>query len=546
MTLFATQALALQGIRGHVVQVQADVANGLPAFTLVGLPDASLSESRDRVRAAVNNSGMSWPSSRVTVNLTPASLPKQGSGFDLSIAAAVLGCQAVVPPDGLRGTVLFGELGLDGRLRPSRGVLPAVYAAWQAGASRVVVPWANRAEAAAVGQVLRTDAPGGGNGGGGCEVVAISSLAHLVQLATGASLAQVEQASQADDALRQAQNPLPEPASGSGRSSQTSASAPDLADVVGQPQARWALEIAAAGGHHLLMVGPPGAGKTMLAARLPGLLPPLDPTQALEVASLASLAGILPSEGELPLTPPYQQPHHTATTAALVGGGSTVIKPGAISMAHRGVLFLDEAPEFRTAALQALREPLESGEVSVARATGTVSFPARFLLVLAANPCPCGYGYGRGERCTCAPHRKRAYFSKLSGPLIDRMDLRLLVHPVTQVSLRRAVAEESSAVVRERVAQARQRSSFRLREHPWAVNAEIPGSQLRHCWPASSSAVHLLEDQVRRGSLTLRGADRVLRVAWTLADLAGLARPGTDEVASALALRGSELLTGAG
>lgn len=532
MALFSTQGLSLQGIAGRVVDVQADVANGLPAFTLVGLPDASLSEARDRVRAAVNNSGYTWPTTKVTVNLTPASLPKQGSGFDVSIATAVLGCQGVVQAQALHGTVLFGELGLDGRLRPSRGVLPAVYAAWQAGARRVVVPWANRAEANAVEQVVaqRSD----GSLARGCEVVTINHLRQVEAVAAGASKAELEAANEADAAGL----PLSASASGDGEA----AVVPDLADVVGQPQARWALEIAAAGGHHLLMVGPPGSGKTMLACRLPGLLPALEPEHAVEVASLASLAGVLPPSDRLDTRVPFQQPHHTATTAALVGGGSGMIKPGAISMAHRGVLFLDEAPEFRSAALQALREPLESGEVSVARAMACVSFPARFLLVLAANPCPCGYGFGRGERCACPPHRKRAYFAKLSGPLIDRMDLRLLVQQPNVASLRHAQQGETTAVVRERVGLARQRSSYRLREYPWATNAEVPGSYLRRHWPARAQAVEVLEEQVRRGVLTLRGADRVLRVAWTLADLAGATRPGGDEVASALALRGSEVL----
>ncbi len=505
------------GVQGHLVEVEADLGQGVPSYTLVGLPDTSLSESRDRVRAALVNSGQPWPATRrVTINLSPASLPKRGSSFDLAIAAAVLAAQSAVPAGVFDRAVLIGELGLDGRLRAVRGVLPAAAAAAHAGVESVVVPAANAAEAGLVP---------------GLRVTGVRSLRELVALARS--------------------EPLPEEAFDRDDGDDTSAGdtvdaavvpAPaelDLRDVLGQPTARFAMEVAAAGGHHVLMLGPPGAGKTMLAERLPGLLPPLDSGAALEVTTVHSIAGTLPTGTPLVTRPPFQAPHHNASVPAIVGGGSSQVRPGAASLAHRGVLFLDEAPEFAPAVLDALRQPLESGEITVSRLVAQVRFPARFQLVLAANPCPCGQAVGKGLDCRCTPMAKLRYLGRLSGPLLDRVDLSLQMLAATRAELRDDSAYvEDTATVAARVAAARDRMAARLAATPWRVNAEVPGHVLRRDWPLPWSVVAAAEQELDRGGLTARGVDRVLRVAWTLADLAGRERPDAGDVHVALQFRG--------
>jgi magnesium chelatase family protein len=503
MSLARAWAVALVGIEGRIVEVEAHLAQGLPGFVLVGLPDTALSESRDRVRAAVVNSGRSWPGQRITVNLFPASLPKHGSAFDLAIAAAVLSAQGVLPPDSLAGTVLHGELGLDGRVRAVRGVLPAAVAASAVGIQRLVVAEANAAEAALIPRL---------------EVLGVRSLAQLVAVLRGEEVP--------------AQPAVAVPAA------PEEGCRLDLTDVLGQTEARHALEVAAAGGHHLLLSGSPGAGKTMLAERLPSLLPELDLPGALEATAVHSIAGALSSGTPLVTRAPYQAPHHSASVAAIVGGGSGMPRPGAASLAHRGVLFLDEAPEFRGGVLDALRQPLESGEIVVARAAAQVRYPARFQLVLAANPCPCGNAVGRGLDCTCTPLAKRRYLGKLSGPLLDRIDLRLAMYPVTAADLSADLGQvEPSAVVAARVREARERAARRLAGTPWRVNADVPGPELRRRWPLPPTTARGIAAGVERGELTARGADRVLRVAWTLADLAGRDRPDQGDVAMAKGLR---------
>lgn len=510
MSVARAWSVSLVGVQGHLVEVEVDLAQGLPGLTLIGLPDASLQEARDRIRAAVVNSGQSWPARRITVGLSPASLPKRGSGFDLAIAAAVLAAAGAVPADALAGRVLLGELGLDGRVRPVRGVLPAVLAAIAAGVDRVVVAAANAAEAALVP---------------GVAVDGVVSLAGLVALLRGEALA-------VEDAGAATVPPAVDTGSpGRGREL-------DLADVLGQPEGRRAVEVAAAGGHHLFLYGPPGAGKTMLAERLPGVLPPLDRDSALEVTAVHSVAGTLPPGCPLMSVPPYCGPHHTATVAALIGGGSGLARPGAASLAHRGVLFLDEAPEFAPGALDALRQPLESGEVVISRAGGTARYPARFTLVLAANPCPCANATGSPSQCTCTANARRRYLGRLSGPLLDRVDLRVRLLPVGRHELladRNLV--EPSATVAIRVASARERATARLSGTPWRIGSEVPGRELRGRFTPTREGRAVLERQLLGGQLSARGLDRVLRVAWTVADLDGADRPDAAHVQEALLLR---------
>jgi magnesium chelatase family protein len=526
VTLATTRAVAVVGVRGFLIEVEADLSPGVPSFVLVGLPDASLNESRDRVRAAMVNSHQHWPPTtrRLTVNLSPASLPKRGSSFDLAIAMAVLAADRVVPPHVAANAVLLGELGLDGRVRPVRGVLPAVLAASEAGVESVVVPAANAAEAALVP---------------GMRVTGVRSLAQLISLARGEPVP-LELEELEVDRLGARADGGQDDTSGTDDGVGDPARL-DLADVLGQADARAMIEVAAAGGHHLLMVGPPGAGKTMLAERLPGVLPPLDRASAIDVTAVHSVAGTLPSGSPLVTRPPFQAPHHTASVAAIVGGGSTHVRPGVASLAHRGVLFMDEAPEFAPSVLDALRQPLESGEICVSRLAAQVRFPARFQLVLAANPCPCGQAVVRGRDCTCSPMAKLRYFGRLSGPLLDRVDLRREMRAATRRELRddRGFAE-SSAVVAERVLAARERMTGRLSGTPWRANAEVPGHAMRRDWPLPWDVVAAAERELDRGNLTARGVDRVLRVAWTIADLAGRDQPGADEVAMALRYRGVE------
>ena len=515
MSLGRTRTVALTGIEARLVDVEAYLGSGVPAYHLVGLPDASLNESRDRVRAAMLNSGQSWPSGkRVTVNMSPADLRKRGSSFDVAIAVAILVAQEAVPSTFFAGSVLIGELALDGRLRPVRGVLPSVAAAVRSGVKKVVVPAGNAAEAGLVP---------------GVQVTAVGSLAELVGIARGEPLPP-ELCRPPDEPEPVAEEKVP-------------THAPDLADVLGQSTARYLLEVAAAGGHHLLMLGPPGAGKTMLAERLPGLLPRLDDQAAMEVTTIHSVAGTLRSRsGSPPLLtrPPFQAPHHTASVPSVVGGGSSVVRPGAASLAHRGVLFMDEAPEFSSGVLDALREPLESGEITVSRLAEQARFPARFQLVLAANPCPCGMALARGAECSCTPLARIRYLGRLSGPLLDRVDLRLEMQAATRATLSADIsAAEGTAVVAERVAAARERMAARLAGTPWTLNSDVPGSALRREWRLPWDVVAEAERMLDVGQLTARGVDRVIRVAWTIADLAGRDRPDAGDVRIALDCRGS-------
>ncbi|MGP4112416.1 YifB family Mg chelatase-like AAA ATPase [Streptomyces sp. 4N509B] len=530
MSFARTCAVALVGVEGVVVEVQADLEPGVASFSLVGLADKSLSESRDRVRAAVINSGAEWPQKKLTVGLSPAAVPKCGSGFDLAVACSVLAAAERIDPRSIAELMMVGELGLDGRVRPVRGVLPAVLTAAGAGYRHVVVPEEAAAEASLVPDV---------------SVLGVRSLRQLIALLADETVPEepADERRGGDDGedgvpgLLGAGWGVPQSAGLFQAPHAEARHAPDLTEVAGQRLARRALEVAAAGRHHLLLQGAPGAGKTMLAERLPGLLPPLTQREALEVTAVHSVGGALPAGRPLIDRAPYCAPHHSASMAALVGGGSGLPRPGAVSLAHHGVLFIDEAPEMSRQVLDALRQPLECGHVVVARAAGTVRMPARVLLVLAANPCPCGRHGSAGGECECLPSTVRRYRARLSGPLLDRVDLRVPVEPVARAELVSGTVGEATAVVAQRVLAARDRAVARYAGTPWTSNGEVPGHELRFRFAPVPSALARAEQDLERGLLTARGLDRVLRVAWTVADLAGHDRPTADDVDAALELR---------
>ena len=489
---------SIVGVEAREVRVEADVRTGLPAFALVGLPDTAVRESRERVRAALSNSGFKFPQERITANLAPADLRKAGPGFDLAIAAAVLGDSGQLEAPVLEGLALAGELGLNGEIRPVPGILPMAEAAARAEARAFVVPRAVAPEAALVG---------------GLRVIPVDHLKQLVSLGTDAEPGSPEPLTLGPDTAERIQQP-------------------DLSELRGQPALARALELAAAGGHSMIMVGPPGAGKSMAARRLPSLLPPLDPFEMVEAMRVASACG-------RPLEPlacgvrPFRAPHHSVSTAGLLGGGNPP-RPGEISLAHRGVLFLDELPEFRRDSLEALRQPLEDGRVLIARARHSIELPCRFQLVIAANPCPCGRGADSGN-CECAEPSVRSYRSKMSGALADRIDLSLTVNQPSREALTEEPGE-ASAIVRDRVLAARERQAARL--GPGRANAEMTVAETRSCTALAPDArAFLCSGPLRFNG---RGHDRLVRVARTLADLDGHEWIGVDHLVEASALRGGD------
>ncbi|MBT8410242.1 MAG: YifB family Mg chelatase-like AAA ATPase [Octadecabacter sp.] len=489
--------VAFEGVDARIVEVQCATAPGVPAFSIVGLPDKAVSEARDRVRASLAALSIALPSKRITVNLSPADLPKEGSHFDLPIALALLAALDVIPHDKVAETVALGELSLDGTLTPVLGALPAAMAA-AAEEKSLFCPAACGAEAAWVEA---------------CAVYAPRTLAEALRHFTGQSL-------------------LPPAEPGEVRAGPVGR---NFADVKGQEKAKRALEIAAAGRHHLLMVGTPGSGKSMLAARLPGILPPLSPTEALETSMIHSLAGLL-DDGGINRARPFREPHHTASMAAIVGGGRNA-KPGEISLAHNGVLFMDEFPEFPRTVLETLRQPIEAGEVIISRANAHVKYPCRFMLIAAANPCKCGYLSDPNRACAKVPLCGEDYMSRISGPLMDRFDLRIDVPPVALSDLDLPQQSESSATVATRVANGRAVQTARFAGTAFRVNADLEGQMLEDVATPDADGKDLLLRVADRFGLSARGYHRVLRVARTIADLDGSADVRKPHVAEAVGFR---------
>ena len=489
---------AFVGVEGFLVEVETDIAPGLPCFSVVGLPDAAVRESRERVAAAIKNSGFDFPIRRITVNLAPAGVRKEGSRYDLPIAIGILLASGQVADASLDGLVILGELSLDGDLRPGRGVLPMVAAARERGRREVILPRGNAAEAALVEGVT---------GHGALSLTDAVRLLSAGERATSAALAALGGAGEAAD----------DGVDGRAPARGGDASIPDLADVAGQAHAKRALQVAASGGHNLLMIGPPGAGKTMLAQRLPGLLPALGRDEAIEVSTIYSVAGFLTGGGPLVTARPFRAPHHTVSFAGLVGGGNGP-RPGEVSLAHRGVLFLDELPEFYRPALEALRQPVEEGRVTISRALRTLTFPARFTLVAAMNPCPCGHRGDPRRTCACTPRQIRAYRARVSGPLLDRIDIHVEVPPLAFETLTENGNRVSTATLRAEVLEARGRAT--ARNGGSRPNALLgPREVSRHC-ALDAAGMALLRAALERLGPSARGTHRVLRVARTIADLA--------------------------
>lgn len=519
-----TFAMALEGLEGLVVRVECDLGLGLPGISVIGMGDAAVVQARDRVRAALNNSGMQWPGQKVVMSLSPAGVPKAGAGYDLAMVCAMLVAKGMGPSvqDWMEGTILVGELGLDGRLRAVPGVLPIIVGAQRRGFHRVVVPQANATEAGQAAEMVQ-----------GIDVLVAETLSEVVEwMRSRVGLLEVREFNGliGGDGL-------------DGGDAEGERSKKDMADVISQPEARRAVEIAAAGGHALLLLGPPGSGKSMLAQRLPGILPPMSTAEKMEAAALHSIAGQKGNMGGIFAGErPFVAPHHTVTQAGLIGGGSRPV-PGAVSLAHHGVLFIDEIAEVARPVLDTLRVPMESHRVEMLRQRRSVRFPAQFQLVCAANPCPCGAEFDAD--CTCPSGARARYQSKLSGPLRDRIDVFARTRS-NMLAVLREGGEENTATIRERVCTADERARARWRGvgqkrggGEW-VNATVPGTVLRRDFPAEDAGMFALQDMLRAGGISQRGIDRALRVSWTLCDLRGGGQPTIGDVLDAVELYSAE------
>jgi magnesium chelatase family protein len=500
--LARVRSACVQGIEAALVSVEVDVASGLPAFNMVGLPDTAIRESRDRVRSAIKNSGFLFPMERITVNLAPADLKKEGAGFDLPIALGILAATGLIKGERVGRFLFLGELSLDGEIRPVRGALPIALTCRREGIEGLVLPRGNAPESSVVE---------------GLAAIPVATLSQAVEFLSDER--EIEPVV-ADPSALLARNPDGDV---------------DFAEVRGQSHAKRALEIAAAGGHNVIMVGPPGAGKTMLARRLPTILPPLSLDEAIEVSTIWSVAGLLPSDRGLVVARPFRAPHHTASDAGLIGGGS-VPHPGEVSLAHLGVLFLDELPEFPQHVLESLRQPLEDGSVVVSRAAGSIAFPARFQLVGAANPCR--RGCSTLTACVCTPGERQRYLSRISRPLLDRIDLHLELPPVSYADLWKGPPGEPSAAIRARVLAARKIQAERFARTKVRVNSQMGGKLIRHSCPVPPEGQRLLAIAMERLGLSARGHDRILNVARTIADLDSRETIATEHISEAIQYRG--------
>lgn len=536
-------SIGLIGLKAFTIQLQAFIFGNMPNFSIIGLPDTSLSEARERVKSAHFALHCKWPEGRVTVNLSPASMPKSGASYDLAIAASILSAEKYIPLTELENTVILGEVNLDGTVLPIQGILPIALYAKKMHFKRMIIPQENLAEAQLVD---------------GIESIGIHHILDLVTQLHGSLSEESLKLIEEDPAYKHMQvlerngnynneedyNSSIHEESTSPLQIEPKYEIGDMSEVIGQEHTKWALQVAAAGGHHVMMIGPPGSGKTMLASRIPSIMCPLNEQEQLEVASIRSLCGTLPYYG-ISNIPPFEAPHHTASAASLIGGGTGVAKPGIITRAHCGVLFMDEAPEFSPRVLQTLREPLESGHIAISRSKGTTLYPAKFQLVIAANPCPCGYAYGNGERCTCKERERARYFSRLSGPILDRIDIQMDIPPVERIIISNHHQDNAqnsvkntylnSKTMRGNVIEARKIARDRFIKQGWDCNAQASGTWLRKY--TSQQAVGLINRALEKHQLSLRGADRALRLAWTLADLSGHTSPDMTDMAQAISLR---------